>query len=75
MQKPIPATYQLPGEGFIRLSVVLTVIPVGKTTWWNGVKAGRFPKPLKLGRCTVWEVEKIRALIEAIKMEETDELS
>lgn len=24
------------------------IIPVGPTTWWNGVKSGKFPKPTKL---------------------------
>ncbi len=39
-------------------------IPVGKSTWWAGVKDGRFPKPVKLGeRITVWRVEDIRALV------------
>lgn len=40
------------------------IIPVGKTTWWKGVKNGRFPKPVKLSdRITVWRTEDIRALI------------
>lgn len=55
----------LPETGFLRLSVVLSYIPVGKTTWWNGVKSGRFPKPIKLGtRMTAWRAEDIRALID-----------
>lgn len=30
-------------------------IPVSKSTWWAGVKSGRFPPPRKLGpRTTVW---------------------
>ena len=40
-------------------------IPVSKSTWWQGVKDGRFPKPIKLGpRVTVWRADDIRALIE-----------
>ena len=40
-------------------------IPVSKSTWWQGVKDGRFPKPIKLGpRVTVWRAEDIAALIE-----------
>ena len=40
-------------------------IPVSKSTWWQGIKDGRFPEPLKLGkRVTVWRVEDIRRLIE-----------
>jgi predicted DNA-binding transcriptional regulator AlpA len=39
--------------------------PVSKSTWWAGVKDGRFPQPLKLGaRVTVWRVEDIRVLIQ-----------
>jgi prophage regulatory protein len=54
--------------GFLRLSAILAPsgpIPVGRSTWWAGVKSGRFPKPVKLGpRTTVWKVEDIRDLIE-----------
>lgn len=54
----------IPETGFLRLSQVLHVIPLGKTTWWEGVKSGRFPKPVKLSpRCTAWRAEDIRALI------------
>lgn len=60
-------TYEpiLPSEGFVRLPTILRIYPVGRTTWWNGVASGRFPKPVKLGaRIAVWRVEDIRALIE-----------
>ncbi|MFA5913899.1 MAG: transcriptional regulator [Burkholderiales bacterium] len=41
------------------------IFPVQKTTWWEGVRTGRFPKPVKLGPgVTMWRVEDIRALIE-----------
>ncbi len=58
-----------PKTGFARLSQILAPkgpIPVSKSTWWQGVKDGRFPKPQKLGpRTTVWLVKDIRALFEA----------
>jgi prophage regulatory protein len=55
---------RLPETGFLRLPQVLSVIPVGKTCWAEGVKSGRFPKPIKLSaRCTAWRVEDIRELI------------
>lgn len=53
----------LPETGFLRLKQVLEFIPVCKATFWNGIKTGRFPKPLKNGRCTFWRVEDIRAFI------------
>ncbi len=56
--------YDIPETGFLRLTQVLNVIPLGKTSWWEGVKSGCFPKPVKLSeRCTAWRAEDIRALI------------
>jgi hypothetical protein len=43
------------------------VIPVGSSSWWEGVRNGRYPKPVKLGlRTTAWRVEDIRALIRTL---------
>ncbi len=55
----------LPETGFLRLSSVLRVFPVSKSTWWAGVKEGKFPKPIKLTkRTTAWKAQDIRELIE-----------
>ena len=66
---------QLPETGFLRLRQIIgdpkaeppipPIIPVKKSCWWEGVKSGRFPKPVKIGngRGTFWKVEDIRALI------------
>jgi predicted DNA-binding transcriptional regulator AlpA len=55
------------GTGFLRLRSIIGPegpIPVSKTTWWAGVKSGRYPKPVKLApRVTAWRVEDIHALI------------
>lgn len=60
--------FGLPETGLVRLASILAPngpIPVGKSTWWEGVKSGRFPKPVKLGpRVTAWRVEDIRALVD-----------
>jgi len=69
--------HQLPQTGYLRLPQIIgnsraeppipAVIPVGKSTWWQGVKDGRFPKPVKLGpRTTAWRVNDIRELIEKL---------
>ena len=59
---------QLPETGFLRLRAILAPagpIPVSKSTWWQGVKDGRFPRPVKLGkRITVWRAQDIQRLIE-----------
>ncbi len=56
---------QQPQQGFIRLREILQVIPISKSTWWAGVKSGRYPQPVRsLGkRITAWRVEDIQSLI------------
>jgi predicted DNA-binding transcriptional regulator AlpA len=67
--------HQVPETGFLRLAQIIgnrnvsppipAIVPISKSSWWAGVKTGRFPKPVKLGpRMTVWRVEDIRALVE-----------
>jgi predicted DNA-binding transcriptional regulator AlpA len=54
----------IPETGFLRLPQVLSVIPVCKSSWWQGVKSGRYPKPVRLSARSVgWKAEDIRALI------------
>ncbi|MDO8348128.1 MAG: AlpA family transcriptional regulator [Rugosibacter sp.] len=66
----------LPETGYLRLSQIIgnskanppipALIPVSKSTWWAGVKSGRYPQPVRtLGeRITAWRVEDIRNLIQ-----------
>ena len=68
----------LPATGFLRLRDIIgkpatkgdpgiaAIIPVSASTWWAGVKSGRYPQPTRaLGaRITAWSVESIRKLIE-----------
>jgi prophage regulatory protein len=71
----VPKYYPIPTTGFLRLAQIIgkknadppivPLIPVGRSTWWAGIKAGRFPKPVKLGpRTTAWRAEDIAELIE-----------
>jgi predicted DNA-binding transcriptional regulator AlpA len=54
--------------GYVRLADILAPggpLPIGRSTWWQGVREGRYPAPIKLGpRITAWRVEDIRKLIE-----------
>jgi prophage regulatory protein len=60
----MPHPTSLPDTGFVRLTSILALIPVGRATWWAGVRSGHFPQPVKLGpNITAWRVEDIRALI------------
>jgi predicted DNA-binding transcriptional regulator AlpA len=58
----------LPETGFLRLREVLRLIPVSKSTWWEGIKDGRFPKGVKIGKkITAWRVEDIHELIAELR--------
>ena len=60
----------IPETGFVRLPQILEVIPIGKTSWWEGVKSGRFPPSVKLSsRCTAWKAEDIRDLIKRLSQQ------
>ena len=72
MEHTIFETGKFPEIGFVRLTQVLEVIPICKSSWWAGVKSGRFPKSVKLSaRCTVWKVEEIRSLIKTLSEQGT----
>lgn len=71
------AVIQLPQTGFVRLHQIIgnpkanppipAIIPISSTAWWDGVKNGKFPRPVKLGpRTTAWRAEDIRALIQSM---------
>ena len=54
----------LPETGFVRLSTVLRVIPVSRSSWWQGVKSGKYPAAIKISaNTTAWKAEDIRDLI------------
>ena len=61
-------TWRLPDTGFLRLQQIIKphgVYPVSRSEWYDGVKNGKYPAPVKLGpRTSAWRVEQIRALIE-----------
>jgi predicted DNA-binding transcriptional regulator AlpA len=48
----------------LRIKDVLRLVPVGRSTLWAWVKAGRFPAPIKLSpKCTVWRAEDLALFI------------
>jgi predicted DNA-binding transcriptional regulator AlpA len=62
MNKPKEAN--LPTIGYVRLPTILALFPVSAATWWNMVRDGKAPKPVKLGpRITAWKAAEIRKLL------------
>ena len=76
MQEVIPV---IPATGFLRVAQIIgrqktkkspaipALIAISRSTWWAGVKSGRYPQPTRaLGkRITAWRCEDIRALIDS----------
>ena len=50
-------------DKLVRLAGVLSRIPVSRSAWYEGVKTGIFPKPIKFGRAVLWRQSDIDRLI------------
>ena len=54
-------------ETLIRLPQVLNRFPVSRSGWYQGVKDGKYPAPIKAGpRTAMWRSSDIDALIAAV---------
>jgi prophage regulatory protein len=59
-------------RALLRLKQVLRLCPIGASTWWDGVRSGRFPKPVKLGpRTTAWRASDVLALIDSLPQDQS----
>lgn len=56
-----------PDSELWRLPTVLQCYPVSRGTWLAGVRAGIYPKPVKIGiRAVAWKASDIRALVASL---------
>ena len=72
-----PTSYNpIPETGYIRLAQILgspkagitPIIPVSKSTWYQGVKSGKYPKPSKISeRCSAYLRSDIIELLNKLK--------
>lgn len=64
---------KLSEHGYLRLRQIIgdptarppvpAIIPIGRSTWWAGVRDGRYPPGVKLSpRVTAWRIDEICAL-------------
>ncbi len=50
-----------------KLSAVLAHVPISRSSWFAGVKAGRYPKPVRLSeRRVFWRASDIRSFVAAL---------
>jgi hypothetical protein len=64
-----------PATGFVCIDQILgpgRPIPLSKSTWYDGIKEGKFPKSVKIGGRTVWRVKDIDDLIARLEREGGD---
>jgi predicted DNA-binding transcriptional regulator AlpA len=66
---------RFPEFGLVRLGEIVApngVLAISRSSFLAGVKAGRFPQPVKLGpRTTAWDAAEIRAFIAALQDRDT----
>lgn len=56
-------------ETLLRLPKVLQRFPVSRSDWYAGVRAGKYPTPVKLSeRSVAWRASDIDALIDALPL-------
>ncbi|MFO1314050.1 MAG: AlpA family phage regulatory protein [Burkholderiales bacterium] len=63
MSKPNGAS-RAPNLTYVRLSTLLTIVPMSASSVWRGVRSQKFPAPVKLGpRITAWKLSAIEAYL------------
>lgn len=51
-------------DALLRLPEVLAIFPISRSTWYQGIKDGRYSLPVKIvTRASAWRVSEIEKLI------------
>jgi len=57
----------LEDKALLRLPRVLSLVGVSRSSWWAGVKTGRFPTAVKVSpRVTAWRASDIADLLDRL---------
>lgn len=57
-------TQHIAGTRLLRLRDVLTLLPISRTSFYEGIKIGLYPKPIKLGKRTAaWREDQLHECI------------
>lgn len=52
-------------DRLLRLKSVLAVFPVSRSAWWEGIRSGIYPPPVRIGiRSVAWRDRDIKRLVE-----------
>ena len=50
-------------DRLLKVKECLKIVPVAPSTWWAGVKDGRFPQPVRIGASTFWRHSDIMKVV------------
>lgn len=65
-QNGAPRPYVLPKGGFVRLKQIQQLLPIAKSTIYDMVERGDFPRPFRpSARVSMWRADEVRAWMDA----------
>ena len=54
-------------DAYLRLNQVLKIIPISRSTWYRGMKAGIYPKQVRLShRVAAWRESEVRRCLDRL---------
>lgn len=59
--------FDLPKEGFCRDKAFYSALGISRSKFWDLVKKGKLPQPVKFGRNTLWCVDDARRVIAEVR--------
>jgi prophage regulatory protein len=59
-----PVLVELYSRRLLRLREVLLLIPISQSSWYAGIKEGRYPAPVALGGSVAWRAGDIADILE-----------
>lgn len=63
----VPPALLRPSEKLLRYPDVRARLPMSRSSWYEGIKAGRYPPPVKLGpKMSAWREADIDELIQSL---------
>ena len=73
VQQHQTATHHTDPRALLRKSQIIggntPILPLGNTAFYALIQAGKFPKPRKIGRASVWPASEVFAAIEKLSTE------
>lgn len=58
----------LPEAGFSRLATVLQIFPVSRSSWYQGIREGRYPRQRRAGHIALWKNSDLIALFQSLEV-------